>query len=525
MPRETPKRNALSLDSTTDALRSSIPWITLSATVALTFAGWIGLERSRLDGARAQFERHTQAAEIAMRTRMLTYEQVVRAGAAHVGSSPGITRASWRDFVGQVQVRERFPGVNVLGFAERVPAAVRGAHVKRMRSEGHFLDYEIHPPGTRAQYFPVALSEPPTRLSARLAGYDAFAEPVRRDAMERARDSGEATITGKVTLAGDAYRSAQSIQPGFIMYVPVYRGETVPATREARAEALSGFVFAVFRAFDLMRGILDERAQQAVDMRVYDGPPDGPGTELVDTRRSAGDKGGAFTPAFTRVATFPIGGRTWSVVFSSRPEYDAMVASSRSWGVLASGLTASLLLFILTVMLVATWNRAHQLSMRDPLTGLYNRRYLDETIGRELPRARRLRESVGVIALDIDHFKRLNDSFGHDAGDFVLRMLAEQIRAATRDSDIACRFGGEEFGIILPGASIAVARARAEGLRAAVESLRLQFEGKSLGPFTISAGVASMPPHAQDWTFTLQTADRALYAAKEQGRNRVVAAS
>ena len=182
-----------------------------------------------------------------------------------------------------------------------------------------------------------------------------------------------------------------------------------------------------------------------------------------------------------------------------------------------------MLLFVLTVTLVATWNRAHQLSMRDPLTGLYNRRYLDETIGRELPRARRQHENVGVIALDIDHFKRLNDSFGHDAGDFVLRALAEQIRAATRDSDIACRFGGEEFGIILPGASLSVARDRAEGLRTAVESLRLEFDGKPLGSFTISAGVASMPPHAQDWSFTLQTADRALYAAKEQGRNRVVA--
>jgi diguanylate cyclase (GGDEF)-like protein len=132
---------------------------------------------------------------------------------------------------------------------------------------------------------------------------------------------------------------------------------------------------------------------------------------------------------------------------------------------------------------------------------------------------------VGVIALDIDHFKRLNDTFGHDAGDFVLRALGEQLRAATRDSDIACRFGGEEFGIILPGASLSAARAKAEALRASVEALKLEFDGKALGSFTISAGVAAMPPHAQDWTFTLQTADRALYVAKQQGRNRVVAAA
>jgi len=507
-----------------DALRSSIPWIMLSATVALTFAGWIGMERSRVDEARAQFERHTQKAEVAMRARMLAYEQIVRAGAAHVASTPGITRRNWHHFVGQLELSERFPGVGVLGFAERVPAAARGAHVRRVRAEG-LADYDIGPAGERPQYFPAALSEPFTPVASRMAGYDAFADPARRSAMERARDSGEATITGRLTLAGDAYRPARAIQPGFVMYVPVYRGEAMPVTIDARAEALSGFVFAVFRTHDLMRGILDESSLQVLDMRVYDGVPDGAGSELMDTRAATTPRARAETkPALSRVVAFPIGGRTWTVVFASRPEYDALAAGSRSLGVLGAGLLAALLLFILTVSLVSTWNRAHQLSMRDPLTGLYNRRYLDETIGRELPRARRQGESVGVIALDIDHFKRLNDTFGHDAGDFVLRMLSEQMRAATRDSDIACRFGGEEFGIILPGASLAVARARAEALRAAVEALRLEFDGKPLGTFTVSAGVASMPPHAQDWTFTLQTADRALYAAKQQGRNRVVAA-
>ena len=162
--------------------------------------------------------------------------------------------------------------------------------------------------------------------------------------------------------------------------------------------------------------------------------------------------------------------------------------------------------------------------MRDPLTGLYNRRYLEETMGRELPRARRLGESVGVIVIDIDHFKRLNDTFGHDAGDFVLERTGELLRAATRNSDIACRFGGEEFAVILPGATLLVARNRAEAIRAALESLEIDFEGKPLGPLTISAGVASMPPHGQDWTYALQQADRALYTAKQAGRNKVVAA-
>jgi diguanylate cyclase (GGDEF)-like protein len=214
----------------------------------------------------------------------------------------------------------------------------------------------------------------------------------------------------------------------------------------------------------------------------------------------------------------------WSIQFVSRPQFDGMLQSDRPWGVLAAGIFASVILFVLVTALVAAWNRAHHLSMRDPLTGLYNRRYLEETMGRELPRARRLGESVGVIVLDIDHFKQLNDTYGHDAGDFVLERTGELLRAATRNSDIACRFGGEEFAVILPGASLLVARNRAEAIRASLESLKMEFDGQPLGTLTVSAGVASMPPHGQDWTLALHQADRALYTAKQAGRNKVVAA-
>jgi diguanylate cyclase (GGDEF)-like protein len=129
-----------------------------------------------------------------------------------------------------------------------------------------------------------------------------------------------------------------------------------------------------------------------------------------------------------------------------------------------------------------------------------------------------------VIVLDIDHFKKLNDTYGHDVGDMVLERTGELLRAATRNSDIACRFGGEEFAVILPGATLLVARNRAEAIRASLEAMRIDFDGKSIGPLTISAGVASMPPHGQNWTYVLQQADRALYTAKQAGRNKVVAA-
>jgi diguanylate cyclase (GGDEF)-like protein len=351
-----------------------------------------------------------------------------------------------------------------------------------------------------------------------------FPEPVRRAGMERARDTADTAISGKVVLAGEAFRGTQPQQPGFVMYVPVFRREARTLPPGSRDAALAGFVFSPFRMHDLMRGILDDGVLQVLDMQVYDEGEPGAVTELIDTRTAWRGTASEAAPLFSRRIRFPMPGRAWTLQFVSRPDFDEALQSGRPWTPLAAGTAASLAAFLLTLALVAAWNRAHDLSMRDPLTGLYNRRYLDETIGRELPRARRLGQNVGVIVLDIDHFKHLNDTYGHDAGDLVLAKMGEVLRGASRKGDIACRFGGEEFAIVLPGASLAVARNRAEGIRSALETLRLHFEGQQIGPLTVSAGVASMPPHSQDWAFVLHQADRALYTATQAGRNKVFAA-
>jgi diguanylate cyclase (GGDEF)-like protein len=513
------------LEGTGEALRSPIPWVALTAALALTAAGWIGLERNRVEDAKAQFERRTETAVAAIRSRLLFYEQVLRSGAARIASAPTISRKEWRDFIGQLGLEERFPGIQAIGYAERVRPAERQTHVKNVRAEG-LADYDIRPPPSAdADAYPVTFNEPYAGRNARVMGYDAYADPARRAAMERARDASDVAISAKVTLAGEAFRGGQAQQPGFVMYVPVFTRETRNATLAERDAALAGYVFSPFRMHDLMRGILDEGVLQVLDMQVFDRANTlSPENELIDTRTAWRATASDAPPTFSRQVAFPMPGRVWTIRFVSRPDFDAALERARSWSLLAAAVLASLILFVLTVALVAAWNRAHHLSMRDPLTGLYNRRYLEETMARELPRARRLGESVGVIVLDIDHFKVLNDTYGHDAGDYVLERTGELLRAATRNSDIACRFGGEEFAVILPGATLLTARNRAEAIRASLESLHIDFGGRSIGPLTISAGVSSMPPHGQDWTYTLQQADRALYTAKQAGRNKVVAA-
>jgi diguanylate cyclase (GGDEF)-like protein/PAS domain S-box-containing protein len=161
-------------------------------------------------------------------------------------------------------------------------------------------------------------------------------------------------------------------------------------------------------------------------------------------------------------------------------------------------------------------------SIRDPLTGLFNRRYLEEALDREVHRAMRARRPLGLIMLDLDHFKVFNDTHGHAAGDALLRAMGRLLRARIRGEDIACRYGGEEFLVILPEAPLEIASKRAEQLREEVLRLHLGQGHNILEPVTVSMGVAAYPIHGSTVGDLLAAADSHLYIAKHRGRDQVV---
>jgi diguanylate cyclase (GGDEF)-like protein len=165
----------------------------------------------------------------------------------------------------------------------------------------------------------------------------------------------------------------------------------------------------------------------------------------------------------------------------------------------------------------------HQ-AIRDSLTGLFNRRYLDETMVREIHRAQRKGAPLGVIMLDLDHFKRFNDTYGHEAGDNLLRILGEFLLTQVRYEDVPCRYGGEEFVLIMPEASLDVVKARAKEIREKVPQLQVLHRGQLLESTTVSLGVAMLPDHGATVEDLLRAADDAMYQAKREGRNRVVVA-
>jgi diguanylate cyclase (GGDEF)-like protein len=169
----------------------------------------------------------------------------------------------------------------------------------------------------------------------------------------------------------------------------------------------------------------------------------------------------------------------------------------------------------------------HSLRMQaihDPLTGLYNRLYLEESLSRELYRLDRSGQPLSIVIMDLDNLKEINDRYGHPAGDAVLRELAKLLKHLVRVSDMPCRYGGDEFVLVLPDTNLEAAIKRAEKIRDEFERISVPFGTQTLGNFTLSAGVSSSHEHGHTSQDLISSADRALYSAKKQGKNIVCSA-
>ena len=161
-------------------------------------------------------------------------------------------------------------------------------------------------------------------------------------------------------------------------------------------------------------------------------------------------------------------------------------------------------------------------SIRDPLTGLFNRRYMEECLNRELHRAQRTGRKLSLVMLDLDHFKHFNDTFGHQVGDILLKEVAGVIKSRVRGGDLACRFGGEEFSLIIAEIDTEGTYRCVEHIREAIKHLALHDRGQTLGTITVSAGIAVFPEHGEGQEALVRAADEALYRAKKSGRDRIV---
>ncbi|NTU80067.1 MAG: hypothetical protein HGA45_11790 [Chloroflexales bacterium] len=251
-----------------------------------------------------------------------------------------VDRESFHRYVERLNIRENYPGVQGLGFSMRVAPAERAALLERTRAMG-MEEFRIWPEGPRDEYHTILFLEPLDTRNKAAVGYDMFTEPTRREAMERACDTGQPALSGKVTLVQEI--DAQK-QAGFLIYMPIYRGGMIPPDVAERRAQLIGFAYSPFRADDLFRGIFREEDVSRVSFAIYDGPLPTPQALL----HQSFDLGGAlYTPAHSASETIMVAGRPWTITYHSQPIFDAASDTYVAPTIMILGVIGSVIIYLL----------------------------------------------------------------------------------------------------------------------------------------------------------------------------------
>ena len=521
-------------------------WAVLAASLAFSAASTYYFRIQVQQEARSRFETVAIGVANDVQSRIRAYGDVLYALRGLFDSSNEVTRDEFHQFAQALSLGERYPGVTNISFSFRVPHARKLQFERAVRAERSPLvkglpEFAIKPPGERPEYMVLTFLEPMGK-NVVAWGLDLNADPLRRSAVDRARDSGQISASSAVTLLRDGNASVAST----LLRLAVYRGGGAPGSLEERQRLYSGMVGSAVRVGEMIDATLSKEILSRAQLQIYEAGEGAAGDTLLFDSAASGPTASAVAPAefsgYGVTHRLAVGDREWRLRIVPRKDPVDLLDKAGTAAILAALLAISALLFWLMTSVATSESRGAELAkrnreaallreklreqaMRDKLTGLYNRHYVEEWFGLELRRAQRHGRPLAAIMLDIDHFKRFNDSFGHEAGDLVLRELAGALGRSTRGSDVASRYGGEEFLVLLPECPFDAALRRAERMREEVAKLELRYGDRPLGPVTVSLGVAVFPDHTKESEELLRCADEALYAAKQAGRNRVVAYS
>lgn len=331
-------------------------WLILALSLLLTIGAYLLSERFVERRAQDRFQFQAQELQNAITTRLHLYEQLLWSGVALMNASTEVTREDFRLFVTTLNIDLHWPGIQGFGFSRWIPAAQKQAHEDSVRAEG-FPHYRIHPDGEREAYSAIVYLEPFDWRNQRAFGYDMYAHPVRREAMERARDQGQAATSGLITLVQE---TREDVQPGFLIYVPVYSSKQIPTTVEQRRAQLEGWIYAPFRMGNLMHGILGNR-EKHLEFDIYDG---------VDIRDSAllysssGRNGTAPRPpvTFSKTVQLELQGRPWVLVMRTTDSPNDDPDRNLPRHVVIAGISIDLLLFYVIFSLHFINRRAEALA-------------------------------------------------------------------------------------------------------------------------------------------------------------------
>lgn len=447
--------------------RNVIPAIVV-LVLALCASGIAAVVAGRDVTAAVQRQFAAEAGEVrgAVSEAMRSYEQALRAGAGLFRARPVVTRDEWRTFVTSLQLDDEFPGFQGLGFAAVVPRGDIASFEAQQRETGA-TGFTVTPAAPRPFVTSIVMLEPDDWRNRRAIGFDMFSEATRRAAMERARDTGRAALTGKVLLRQE---SDQDIQAGSLLYLPLY-ADPQPATLEERRERLRGFLYGAFRMEDLLNSVLAAQAPQALQgfrIRVHD-PSTPQGGKLYDNRDVSPQ---AKDGPLSTVLPVEIGGRTWTLSVAAAAPLGGHIDVAKPWMVFLAGATLSLLVAAITASLALGRDRLERSSARlaDEVVERKKAQESAEMANNELiHRVKNTLAVVSAIASQTARHSASVEEFGRTFRDRLaaLGRIQDMLRPGATSStglirllrEILAPYVAEESGaLVLEGPEIVIAR-------------------------------------------------------------------
>lgn len=508
------------------AARFFLPWLVLAVTLGVTWFTWTHERQTSQQALRSQFDFALRESVSRVEQRIVGYEQMLRGVQSLFATTSFKNRAALHGYVDTLQLGANFSGVQNIGLVEWVPAQRRAEHVATMRQAG-FPNYALIPDDLRESYAPVIQRESYVGRYFVPLGRDVWVEPVLRLALEKARDSGMAAISSKIEWRSDA---GMGVVSGFAMCLPIYaQGQALGSVAQRRAH-LIGWVYATFRMSDFMASLYGSQPP-GLTLAMYDGADTKDSALLYDSNASAVAGKPPGLAAISAHEYMVVAGHNWTLSLNTQDSFEERYGKGAGTVIAVAGVGLSLLLALLTWLMINGRDRALRLAaamteelrhmaQHDPLTGLPNRALFNDRLNQELARAKRQGGRFAMVFLDLDHFKPINDNFGHDVGDQVLRQVARQLLASVRATDTVARIGGDEFVVLLAQLSEAdTVLALANKLH---QTLKQPFmvNGHNLS-ISSCIGVAVYPEDGTDASALTKGADDAMYRAKAAGRDGV----
>ena len=335
-----------------------LPWLILGIGLFITYTLQNVAHQSNYKNVHERFEFRANEIVDNIKSRIESYKIVLLGAKGLFLSSQQVERSEFREYVQQLNLAQNYPGIQGVGFSLIVKPEALPAHTKKIRDEG-FPDYAIRPAGNRDLYTSIIYLEPFDWRNQRAFGFDMFSEPVRRAAMQQARDKNRTTSSGMVTLVQETDKNKQ---PGFLMYLPVYDHAKPHETQAERRENILGWVYAPFRMHDLMQGIIGPHFGEIgsmISFDIYDGGTASPANLIYDFNTQTGIHPHQHKAMFSTLKQIDIGGHSWTIAIHSLPNLEARLKYKNAEYIAIAGVIVSLLTALIVWLLLNGRERAY----------------------------------------------------------------------------------------------------------------------------------------------------------------------